>query len=94
MPDWFIELIKYAYGFVGVIGFTAYLPTIKDLYLHKKPSANLHSYLLWTLTTCIATLYSNFVLHDFLFRLVSTMNFIACSTTLLLIVLLRKKKDV
>lgn len=91
MSVFVLEIIKYAYGFVGIIGFIAYLPTIKDLYLHKKPSANMHSYALWTLSTFIATLYSNFVLDDFLFRLVSSLNFLACSVTLTLAILLRKQ---
>lgn len=91
MDNVFQQAIKYAYGFVGVIGFIAYFPTIKDLYLHKKPSANLLSYALWTTSTFIAMLYSYFVLDDFLFRLVSTFNFLACAITLLLVVLLIRK---
>jgi len=92
MPEFFLEIIKVAYGLVGVIGFAAYLPTIKDLYLHKKPSANVHSYYLWTLGTLIAMLYSFFILEDFLFRLVSTINFIACFVTLILIIGLSNRK--
>jgi len=90
-PELFLDVIKYAYGLVGVIGFAAYLPTIKDLYLHKKPSANLHSYCLWTFATFIAMLYSFFILNDTLFRIVSTLNFLACFITLALIVALGRK---
>ena len=86
------DIIKYAYGFVGIIGFIAYLPTIKDLYLHKKRSANTLSYVLWTLSTFIAMLYRFFVLDDFLFRLVSTLNFFACAITLLLVMMLSEKE--
>jgi hypothetical protein len=92
MHELFLDAIKYAYGLVGVIGFAAYLPTIKDLYLHKKPSANVHSYYLWSLGTFIAMLYSFFLLNDFLFRLVSTINFVACFVTLILIIGLSNRK--
>ncbi len=92
MSELAFNIIKYAYGFVGIIGFVAYLPTIKDLYLHKKRSANTLSYALWTLSTFIAMLYSFFVLGDFLFRLVSTLNFFACAITLLLVTILSEKE--
>ena len=91
MPELALEIIKYAYGLVGIIGFVAFIPTIKDLYLHKKPSANIHSYYLWTLSTFIAMLYSYFNLDDFLFRVVSTINFFACFITLILIIGLGRK---
>ncbi|MDZ4846350.1 MAG: hypothetical protein SH857_12455 [Chitinophagales bacterium] len=92
MREHAFDIIKFAYGLVGIIGFIAYIPTIKDLYLHKKRSANRLSYVLWTLSTFIAMLYSFFVLNDFLFRLVSTLNFIACAITLLLVAMLSEKE--
>ncbi|HXH19497.1 MAG TPA: hypothetical protein VNJ07_10480 [Chitinophagales bacterium] len=91
MHEFFLEIIKYAYGTVGIFSLAAFYPTIKDLYFHKKPSANLHSYYLWTAATFITMLYSFFILDDFLFRLISSLNFAACFSTLMLIVGLGKK---
>ncbi|MBI4173699.1 MAG: hypothetical protein HY519_03180, partial [Candidatus Aenigmarchaeota archaeon] len=83
-----IQVIALAYGAVGVIATIAYWPTVKDL-LRNRPSANLESYLIWTLTTGVTFLYSIFVLPDFLFRMVSFLNFAACATIALLSVRLR-----
>jgi len=92
MKELLIKIITIAYGGVGVLGLMAYWPTIKDLYRHKKPSANIASYALWTTTSSITFLYSLFVLPDFLFRLVSGMNLGACSIVLFLSVGLRKNQ--
>jgi len=74
-----LSILSVAYVFLaGVINIVAYLPTIKDLYHHKKASANVHSYWLWTLTGAITLLYSLFILPDLLFIIVSLLNFLAC----------------
>ena len=85
-----LRFITLAYGSVGVLGLAAYWPTIKDLYHHKKASANTASYIIWTATSGITFLYSMFVLPDFLFRLVSGMNFAACITVLVLSIRLKR----
>ena len=90
MKELLLQVLTIAYASVGVIGFIAYWPTIKDLYYHKKASANVTSYLLWTATTGIAFLYSLFILPDFLFRIVSGINFGACALVLLLSIKLKK----
>jgi len=84
MKELLLQILIIAYASVGVISLVAYWPTIKDLYHHKKPSANTISYSLWTLTTGIAFLYSMFILPDLLFRIVSGLNFGACATVLFL----------
>ena len=81
-----------AYASVGAIANVAYWPTIKDLYFHKKPSANITSYLLWTATSGIAFLYSLFVLKDSLFRIVSGLSFAANTLILVLSINLKYKK--
>ncbi|MBI2589018.1 hypothetical protein HYW35_02340 [Candidatus Saccharibacteria bacterium] len=68
-----------AYAGVGVVGLIAYWPTIKDLYHHQKPSANVSSYAIWTATSGTGFLYSLFILPDLLFRIVSGINFGACA---------------
>ena len=84
MKEILLQALTIAYAVVGVVGFIAYWPTIKDLYHHKKPSANTVSYMLWTTTTGIAFLYSLFILPDLLFRIVSGINFGACALVLFL----------
>jgi len=79
-----LQFLTIAYGLVGVVGALAYWPTLKDLYIHKKPSANTRSYAVWTITTGVAFLYGLFVLDDMLFRAISGMHFLACTTVLLL----------
>jgi hypothetical protein len=90
MKELLLQLLIYAYASVGVIAIIAYWPTIKDLYHHKKQSANVTSYLLWTFTTAIAFLYSLFILPDLLFRIVSGLSFVSCALVLFLCVRLKK----
>jgi len=91
MEEIALRIIMMAYGGVGIISLIAYWPTIKDLYYNKKASANISSYILWTITYGITSLYSLFVLPDLLFRLVSGANFAACGTVLFLSVRLKNK---
>lgn len=85
-----LQLLAFAYGTTGVVGAIAYWPTIKDLYAGK-PSANVSSFFLWTLTTAITFLYSIFILPDPFFIFVSTTNFAAC--VLILVLSLRLKNS-
>ncbi len=84
MKELLLQALIVAYASVAVISLIAYWPTIKDLYHHKKPSANITSYKLWTAASGIAFLYSLFILPDLLFRIVSGLNFFACALVLLL----------
>ena len=54
MAELFLKLLSIAYAGVGAATLVAYLPTIKDLYVHKKPSANIMSYAIWTITSGIS----------------------------------------
>jgi len=83
MSELLLQTLAVAYGSVGVVAALAYLPTIRDLF-HRKLSANLASYSVWTATSGVTFLYSLFVLPDFLFRVVSAMNLGSCVATLLL----------
>ena len=89
MTNFFSQLLIIAYACVGIIVAIGYLPTIKDLWIHKKKSANITSYIIWTITTGIAFLYSLFILPDLLFRIVSGLNFVCCSVILLLSIRLK-----
>lgn len=83
MKEILLQIIIIAYAFDGLIGIIAYWPTIKDVY-YNKPSANKMSYLIWTITSGTAFLYSIFILPDFLLRMVSGLNFVACAVIYIL----------
>lgn len=84
MEEIWVTLLKLSYAVVGIVGLVAFLPTIKDLHVHKKPSANITSYFLWTLTSTISFLYSLFILNDVLVRVISAVNLLACVIVLVL----------
>lgn len=88
LPPLFLKSIILAYATVGIIAALGYIPTIKDLWLHKKPSANTNSYIIWTASSGITVLYSIFILPDLLFQIVSWVNFLACATILILMLVL------
>lgn len=94
MEEIFKNILSIAYGTVGLLGIIAYWPTITDLYLHKKLSANVLSFILWTFSEGIAFMYSLFVLNDILFRLVSGIHFLACLIILILSYNLKNKTAV
>jgi len=89
MKEVLVWVLTLAYGATGIIGLIAYWPTIKDLYYHKKPSANIVSYILWTTTSGIAFLYALFILPNLLFIIVSGIGFGACALVLFLSIRLK-----
>jgi hypothetical protein len=84
MKDLFLEGLTIAYVIAGIICCVAYYPTIRDLYFHKRASANIMTYLLWTITALITLVYSLYVSSDILFRFISAINLAACSLVLYL----------
>ncbi|MCK9379241.1 MAG: hypothetical protein M0P97_03835 [Candidatus Moranbacteria bacterium] len=90
MKEILLKILIICYGATAIVDTVAYWPTIKDLW-HKKPSANFHSYILWTATTGIAFLYSLVVLPDLPFQIVSGMIFFA--NMLILFLSFKLKKD-
>lgn len=92
MEPWLLQILMISYGAVGIVSVLAYWPTIKDLYHHQKPSANVTSYVLWSITTGISFLYSIFIVPDTLFIVVSGCYFVGCFAILLLILHLKYKK--
>jgi hypothetical protein len=93
MNQLLLQSLIISYGAVGVVSVLAYWPTIKDLYHHQKPSANITSYVLWSITTGISFLYSIFIVPDTLFIIVSGCYFVGCFAILLLILHLKYKKN-
>lgn len=93
MEEILITVLKFSYGIGGVVGLVAYLPTIKDLHIHKKQSANTSSYLIWLVTAVVSFLYSVFILNDLLVRVLSGVNVVAVSLVFFLILNLRNKAE-
>jgi hypothetical protein len=84
MTNLLLQLLIIAYAGTGIVATIGYLPTIKDLWLHKKKSANVSSYVIWTLCGAITFLYSLFILQDLLVRIVTGLSFVCCAIVLLL----------
>jgi len=87
-----IKLLIVAYAIDGIIAAIGYWPTIKDLYFHKKKSANIPSYYIWTFSGGVSFLYSIFILNDWLVRIVVGINFLCCAIVLALSIALKSKK--
>jgi len=85
-----LQVLTTAYAGAGIIGAAAYWPTIKDLYYHKKSSANISTYKIWTVTSGIAFSYSLLILPDLFFRIASGIGFALCALILFLSVRLKK----
>jgi len=83
MKEYFIYILIFVYGLGGIITFIGYFPTIKDLW-NKKASANVHTYLIWTITMFITSLYGFFVIKDLVFILVVNLQFLSCAFILAL----------
>lgn len=91
MKELLLQILVITYGATGIVGLVGYWPTIRDLYHHKKPSANILSYILWSSTGGIGFLYAIFILPDLLLRIVSGINFFVCLTVLILSIGLKQK---
>ena len=78
-----IQILTLLYSIAGIVGFTAFFPTIVDL-LRGNPSANIKTYLIWSIITIFAFLYGIFVLKDFMFNLVIGSQLIGYMTVLIL----------
>ena len=75
-----ITLITILYGMSGVIMISGYYPTLKDLFFHKKNSANVQAYSIWAVACLIGVLYGITVLHDWLYTVIMVVHVICCST--------------
>jgi len=92
MYDLFIKILTIAYGIGGIITILGYIPTMTDLW-NKKPSANISTYVIWTITTMVATLYGFFILNNILFNVVVTLQLIALIIILTLRIGLKVRKN-
>jgi hypothetical protein len=77
-----MQLLIGAYASVGVIGTVGYVPTIKDILVHKKMSANISSYFMWTFCTGVTFLYSMLMVSNTLLQIVTGVNMACCALVL------------
>lgn len=92
MKELLLQILIVCYASVGIIATIGYWPTIKDLYLHKKQSVNITSYVIWALASGITFLYALFILSDLLLRIITGLNFASCALILILSVNLKYRK--
>lgn len=92
MAELLQQILIFAYAGVALVGTVGYIPTIKDLWLHKKKSANISSYVIWTACSGVTVLYSLFILPDLLFQIVSWLNLVSCAVILLLSIALKSRE--
>ncbi len=92
MIEILLQLLIIVYAGTGVIATIGYIPTIKDLWIHKKKSANITSYIIWTFCAGSAFSYALFVLQDLLVRIVTGLNFVSCLVILVLALRLNYKR--
>ncbi len=91
MKDILLNVLTVLYGAGGIVTFLGFLPTIKDLYVGK-PSANTWTYMTWTVTTLLASLYGLFILRNFTFNIVINLQLAACIAVLVLSIRLQLQK--
>lgn len=89
--DLILIIIAFLYAGTGIVATVGYFPTIKDL-LYKKESANIHSYIIWTLCSGITFLYALLVVSDLLLEIVTGLNFASCAIILILALRLKNRK--
>jgi ABC-type Na+ efflux pump permease subunit len=83
MYEKFIFALSIAYACGGIVTFLGFVPTMRDL-AHGIPSANVATYVVWTITTALAFLYGLFILRDPLFLIVIGLQLAACVVILAL----------
>lgn len=78
-----LKIVIFAYAATGIITTIGYLPTIIDL-IKKKQSANINSYIIWTLCALSSFLYALLIVSDLLLELMTGLNFACCFIILIL----------
>ena len=84
MKELFLQILIVAYAATGIVAVVGYWPTIKDLYHHKKQSANVASYVIWTATNIVALLYAVVFIDDLLLQIVTG---ISCAANIVILFL-------
>ncbi|MGV8086867.1 MAG: hypothetical protein ACP5N1_04510 [Candidatus Woesearchaeota archaeon] len=92
MTEILLQLLTGAYASTGIIATIGYIPTIKDLF-HKKMSANISSYMIWTFCSGITFAYSTTMFSDLLLSIVTGLNFTCCLLILGLALFVKNKRQ-
>jgi hypothetical protein len=71
------NILSTLYLVAGIVGNIAYRPTIRDRW-QLKPAANLHSYIIWSLTSLLVFAYAVEVNGDLLFIALSCQTLCLC----------------
>lgn len=83
MYEFFLSSITFLYAGAWLIGLSAFLPTMKDLIVDKKNTANPKTYFMWTITNSIAILYGWIILGDWVF---TTLSLVACIFCIIILI--------
>ncbi len=86
-----LTIIVLLYASTVIIATIGYFPTIKDL-INKRASANIHSYVIWTFSSCVTFLYALLVISDLLLEIITGINFASCVIILILVLKLKYQK--
>jgi hypothetical protein len=86
-----LTIIAFLYVSTTIITTIGYIPTIRDL-TKKIASVNLHSYIVWTFTSCIAFLYALLIISDLFLEIVTGLNFVSCAIILIFALKLKYEK--
>lgn len=84
-----MQLISLLYLCAGIVSTAGYFPTIKDL-MKKKKTANIRSYLIWTICTGITLAYAILVISDLFFTIMAAATFSLCAIILTIALKLEK----
>jgi uncharacterized membrane protein YjfL (UPF0719 family) len=90
MKEQFLYILVFLYGLGGIVTFVGFVPTMIDLW-NKKPSANITTYVIWTATTFVISLYGFFIFNNLVFNIVINFQLLACLTVLILRIRLKYK---
>ena len=83
MQEILLMILIFLYSIGGIITFVWFVPTMVDL-RKNKPSANIATYVVRSLTTLFTSLYGIFILQDVVFIIVINLQLLACVIVLLL----------
>lgn len=83
MKENLIYILIFLYTIGWIVTFIGFIPTMIDLW-NKKPSANIITYIVWTMTTFVTSLYGFFILENLIFNIVINLQLFACLSVLFL----------
>ncbi len=83
MTESLTYVLTFLYSAGGIITLLGFIPTVKDLW-KGKPSANISTYITWTITLSFTMMYGIFVLKDLTFISITILHWLACLAIVIL----------